>query len=182
MLCGLEGKPGITESRENQTDIYRDPRLYSMNYLKPISDLAQEFTWSPEGSNGSPITSAIQRANGWRHTAQNIELFDFISLPFFVAPAVFAALELPGSPNFTSSICASESTARALLSQGEVTSFAEQPLYSPLVLIPWRCLPPLSTPPSVLCPTDILHKSCGRRRIPKEHTLCRPGSTHSLCP
>lgn len=32
VLCGLEGKPGITESRENQTDIYRDPRLYSMNY------------------------------------------------------------------------------------------------------------------------------------------------------
>lgn len=54
MLCGLEGKPGLTESRENQTDIYRDPRLYSMNYLKPISDLAQEFTWSPKGVMGAP--------------------------------------------------------------------------------------------------------------------------------
>lgn len=34
-----------------------------MNYLKSISDPAQEFTWSPEGSNGSPITSAIQNWN-----------------------------------------------------------------------------------------------------------------------
>lgn len=39
-----------------------------MNYLKSISDLAQEVTWSPEGSNGSPITSAIQNSNEQRNT------------------------------------------------------------------------------------------------------------------
>lgn len=44
VLCGLVGKPGIIGSKENQTDIYKSPRLYSMNYLKSISDPAQEFT------------------------------------------------------------------------------------------------------------------------------------------
>lgn len=44
MFYGLVGKPGIIESKENQTDIYKNPRLYSMNYLKSISDLAQEVT------------------------------------------------------------------------------------------------------------------------------------------
>lgn len=75
MLYGLVGKPGIIKSKENQTDIYKNPRLYSMNYLKSISDLAQELTRSPEGSNGSPITSAIQNSSEqrvWKHRAQNL--------------------------------------------------------------------------------------------------------------
>lgn len=44
MLYGRGGTAGIIESKEDQTDIYKNPRLYSMNYLKSISDLAQEVT------------------------------------------------------------------------------------------------------------------------------------------
>lgn len=46
-----------------------------MNYLKSISDLAQELTRSLEGSNGSPIPSAIQNSSEqrvWKHRAQNL--------------------------------------------------------------------------------------------------------------
>lgn len=95
VFYGLVGKLGIIESKENQTDIYKNPRLYSMNYLKSISDLAQEVTWSPEGSNGSPITSAIQNSNeqsNKKYTAQNHHpaapgkgLFDLSRLPLFLA-------------------------------------------------------------------------------------------------
>lgn len=103
-LCALWAgrKAGIIESKENQTDIYKNPRLYSMNYLKSISDLAQEVTCSPEQSNGSPITSAIQNwsePSDRRYTAQNHQPMapgtDYLSLvdfPSFSISDMFAEI------------------------------------------------------------------------------------------